>query len=127
MQMGCATHPRFTSPSLLFCPDENHTCGPFVIVLRQAFVRRAHDGLLVWFAAPDGPSPCAFRRGIRATSPWVIFAWRDSSASPRARSNNYLPVNIGDVAHSGARPRGGARLYTTGFFRDLQLRREAQL
>jgi outer membrane protein insertion porin family len=82
-------------------------------------------GIIVWFAAPalgqPVPLPEADPRNFTVSNIRVEGLERVSEGTVY----NYLPVNIGDVL-TPQRIREAVRaLYTTGFFRDVQLRREA--
>ncbi len=94
-----------------------------VIVGRRLSHAALTIGLIVWLApvwgqpiAPPEPDPRNFTvgdirvEGLERTSEGTVY--------------NYLPVNIGDVL-TPQRVREAVRaLYATGFFRDVQLRRE---
>jgi outer membrane protein insertion porin family len=81
-------------------------------------------GLIVWFATPalgqPVPLPEQDPRNFTVSDIRVEGLERVSEGTVY----NYLPVNIGDVL-TPQRIREAVRaLYTTGFFRDVQLRRE---
>ena len=96
---------------------------PIVVVGRRLSHAALTIGLIVWFApvwgqpiAPPEPDARNFTvgdirvEGLERTSEGTVY--------------NYLPVNIGDVL-TPQRVREAVRaLYATGFFRDVQLRRE---
>jgi outer membrane protein insertion porin family len=97
---------------------------PVVIVLRRLSCAALAIGVIAWFAAPVRAQPMAIPEedprnftvgdirveGLQRVSEGTVY--------------NYLPVNIGDVL-SPQRIREAVRaLYTTGFFRDVQLRRD---
>ena len=97
---------------------------PVVIVLRGLSCAALAMAVIVWFAAPVLAQPLALAEqdprnftvgdirveGLERVSEGTVY--------------NYLPVNIGDVL-TPQRIREAVRaLYTTGFFRDVQLRRD---
>jgi len=93
-------------------------------VLRRLSYAALTIGLVVWFAAPASAQP------VPLPEPDVRnFTVGDIRVEGLERVSegtvyNYLPVNIGDVL-TPQRIREAVRaLYTTGFFRDVQLRRE---
>ncbi len=64
------------------------------------------------------------RAAGEAASPSATSASRACSASPKARCYNYLPVNIGDDLNPQRVREAMRALYATGFFRDVELRRD---
>ena len=97
---------------------------PVVVVLRRLSYAARTIGLVVWFTAPVWaqplPLPEADPRNFTVGDIRVEGLERVSEGTVY----NYLPVNIGDVI-TPQRVREAVRaLYTTGFFRDVQLRRE---
>jgi outer membrane protein insertion porin family len=93
-------------------------------VLRRLSYAALTIGFVVWFAAPvwaqPVPLPEADPRNFTVGDIRVEGLERVSEGTVY----NYLPVNIGDVL-TPQRVREAVRaLYTTGFFRDVQLRRE---
>ncbi len=95
-----------------------------VIVLRRLAYAALTIGLVVWCAAPvlaqPVPLPAEDPRNFTVGDIRVEGLERVSEGTVY----NYLPVNIGDVL-TPQRIREAVRaLYTTGFFRDVQLRRE---
>ena len=93
-------------------------------MLRRLSYAALTIGLVVWFAAPVSAQP------VPLPEPDVRnFTVGDIRVEGLERVSegtvyNYLPVNIGDVL-TPQRIREAVRaLYTTGFFRDVQLRRE---
>jgi len=97
---------------------------PVVIVLRRLSHAALTIGFVVWFTAPAWaqplPLPEADPRNFTVGDIRVEGLERVSEGTVY----NYLPVNIGDTI-TPQRVREAVRaLYTTGFFRDVQLRRE---
>jgi outer membrane protein insertion porin family len=95
-----------------------------VIVLRRLAYAALAIGLIVWCAGPvvaqPIPLPAEDPRNFTVGDIRVEGLERVSEGTVY----NYLPVNIGDVL-TPQRIREAVRaLYTTGFFRDVQLRRE---
>ena len=95
-----------------------------VVVAARRFSYAALTIALVWFATPGSgqpvPLPEADPRNFNVSEIRVEGLARVSEGTVY----NYLPVNIGDVL-TPQRVREAVRaLYTTGFFRDVQLRRE---
>lgn len=95
-----------------------------VIVLRGLSCAALAIGLIVWFAAPALAQPVRLPeedpRNFTVGDIHVEGLERVSEGTVY----NYLPVNIGDVL-TPQRIREAVRaLYTTGFFRDVQLRRD---
>jgi outer membrane protein insertion porin family len=95
-----------------------------VIVLRGLSCAALAIGLIVWFAAPVLAQPVRLAeedpRNFTVGDIHVEGLERVSEGTVY----NYLPVNIGDVL-TPQRIREAVRaLYTTGFFRDVQLRRD---
>jgi outer membrane protein insertion porin family len=93
-------------------------------VLRRLSYAALTIGVVLWFAAPLSaqpvPLPEADPRNFTVGDIRVEGLERVSEGTVY----NYLPVNIGDVL-TPQRIREAVRaLYTTGFFRDVQLRRE---
>ena len=97
---------------------------PVLIVARRFSCAALTIGLIVWFATPalgqPVPLPEQDPRNFTVSDIRVEGLERVSEGTVY----NYLPVNIGDVL-TPQRIREAVRaLYTTGFFRDVQLRRE---
>lgn len=97
---------------------------PVVIVLRRLSCAALAIGVIAWFAAPVLAQPMAIAeedpRNFTVGDIHVEGLERVSEGTVY----NYLPVNIGDVL-TPQRIREAVRaLYTTGFFRDVQLRRD---
>ncbi len=97
---------------------------PVVVVLRRLSHAALTIGFVVWLSAPvwaqPVPLPEADPRNFTVGDIRVEGLERVSEGTVY----NYLPVNIGDTI-TPQRVREAVRaLYTTGFFRDVQLRRE---
>jgi outer membrane protein insertion porin family len=95
-----------------------------VVVLRRFSYAALTIGVVMWFVTPVSaqpvPLPEADPRNFTVGDIRVEGLERVSEGTVY----NYLPVNIGDVL-TPQRVREAVRaLYTTGFFRDVQLRRE---
>ncbi|HSY08551.1 MAG TPA: outer membrane protein assembly factor BamA [Steroidobacteraceae bacterium] len=97
---------------------------PVLVVGRRLSYAALAIGLMAWFAAPvvgqPLPLPEADQHNFTVGDIRVEGLQRVSEGTVY----NYLPVNIGDVL-TPQRVREAVRaLYATGFFRDVQLRRE---
>ncbi|MED5534269.1 MAG: outer membrane protein assembly factor BamA [Pseudomonadota bacterium] len=65
-------------------------------------------------------------REAQAFDPWVVQNFRVEGAQRIAEGTvyNYLPINIGDTVTDQLAQEGIRALYATGFFRDVELRKD---
>jgi outer membrane protein insertion porin family len=95
-----------------------------VIVLRRLSYAALTIGLIVCFAAPVLGQPVPLGEADQRNFTVGDIRVEGLERVSEGTVYNYLPVNIGDVL-TPQRVREAVRaLYTTGFFRDVQLRRE---